>query len=158
MFIDARWAWAWHAQILMWRASSHSQESDIDTKTAAKKRACRSLHSKKRAGRGCRQAGQLLLAPFLFSARLRGSESIERMFDPPRRRRQAGQGQSRSMSIKIKRGNYMRSHMKTLLVGAALIAMGGAALAHHSFAMFDQEHPIDLVGVVKDWKYKIGRA
>jgi hypothetical protein len=43
--------------------------------------------------------------------------------------------------------------MKTLLVGAALIAMGGAALAHHSFAMFDQEHPIELEGVVQEFKY-----
>ena len=48
--------------------------------------------------------------------------------------------------------------MKTLLVGAALVAMGGAALAHHSFAMFDQEHPIELSGVVKDWKYTAPHA
>jgi Family of unknown function (DUF6152) len=48
--------------------------------------------------------------------------------------------------------------MKTLLVGAALIAMGGMALAHHSFAMFDQEHPIELSGTVKDWKYTAPHA
>jgi hypothetical protein len=48
--------------------------------------------------------------------------------------------------------------MKTLLVGAALVAMGGVALAHHSFAMFDQEHPIELTGVVKDWKYTAPHA
>ena len=52
----------------------------------------------------------------------------------------------------------MKSHMKTLLVGAALVVMGGVALAHHSFAMFDQEHPIDLVGVVKEWKYTAPHA
>jgi Family of unknown function (DUF6152) len=52
----------------------------------------------------------------------------------------------------------MKSHVKTLLAGAALIAMGGMALAHHSFAMFDQEHPIDLVGVVKEWKYTAPHA
>jgi Family of unknown function (DUF6152) len=52
----------------------------------------------------------------------------------------------------------MKSHVKTLLVGAALMAMGGVALAHHSFAMFDQEHPIDLVGVVKEWKYTAPHA
>jgi len=52
----------------------------------------------------------------------------------------------------------MKSHVKALLVGAALVAMGGVALAHHSFAMFDQEHPIDLVGVVKDWKYTAPHA
>ncbi len=27
----------------------------------------------------------------------------------------------------------MKSHMKTLLVGAALVVMGGVALAHHSW-------------------------
>jgi hypothetical protein len=26
-------------------------------------------------------------------------------------------------------------------------------LAHHSFAMFDQEHPIDLEGTVRDFKF-----
>ena len=52
----------------------------------------------------------------------------------------------------------MKSHVKTLLVGAALLAMGGVAVAHHSFAMFDQEHPIELSGVVKDWKYTAPHA
>jgi Family of unknown function (DUF6152) len=47
----------------------------------------------------------------------------------------------------------MKSHLTTLLVSAALVAMGGAALAHHSFAMFDQEHPMEVSGVVKDFKY-----
>jgi hypothetical protein len=47
----------------------------------------------------------------------------------------------------------MKSYLKTILVSAALVAIGGAAMAHHSFAMFDQEHPIDLNGVVKEWKY-----
>lgn len=52
----------------------------------------------------------------------------------------------------------MTSQLKTLLAGAALVAMGGAAVAHHSFAMFDQEHPIDLVGTVKEWKYTAPHA
>jgi len=47
----------------------------------------------------------------------------------------------------------MKSHLTTILAGAALVAMGGAAMAHHSFAMFDQEHPMDLAGAVKEWKY-----
>jgi Family of unknown function (DUF6152) len=65
---------------------------------------------------------------------------------------------SGATSIKKQRGKWMKSHMKTLLVGAALLAMGGVALAHHSFAMFDQEHPIELNGVVKDWKYTAPHA
>jgi Family of unknown function (DUF6152) len=52
----------------------------------------------------------------------------------------------------------MKFQVKTLLAGAALMVMGGFALAHHSFAMFDQEHPIDLVGVVKEWKYTAPHA
>jgi len=47
----------------------------------------------------------------------------------------------------------MKSRLTTLLVSAAFLAIGGAAMAHHSFAMFDQEHPIDLTGTVKEWKY-----
>ena len=33
-----------------------------------------------------------------------------------------------------------------LLAGVALAISGGAVLAHHSFAMFDQEHPMELKG------------
>jgi hypothetical protein len=47
---------------------------------------------------------------------------------------------------------------KTLLVSAMQVATGGVAMAHHSFAMFDQEHPIQLTGVVKDWKYTAPHA
>jgi hypothetical protein len=40
-----------------------------------------------------------------------------------------------------------------LLAGVALIVAGGAALAHHSFAMFDQEHPMELQGTVTEFKF-----
>jgi hypothetical protein len=56
------------------------------------------------------------------------------------------------------RGKLMKFHVKTLVAGVALGAMGGVALAHHSFAMFDSEHPLDLVGVVKEWKYTAPHA
>jgi hypothetical protein len=52
----------------------------------------------------------------------------------------------------------MKSKLTTALLSAVFIVAGGAAMAHHSFAMFDQEHPIDLVGVVKDWKYTAPHA
>jgi hypothetical protein len=29
----------------------------------------------------------------------------------------------------------------------------GSAWAHHSFAMFDQEHPIEIAGTVKEFRY-----
>jgi len=38
-----------------------------------------------------------------------------------------------------------------LMVSAALAA--GAAKAHHSFAMFDQEHPIEISGTVVEFRY-----
>jgi len=47
----------------------------------------------------------------------------------------------------------MKSHLTAVLIGAELVGTSSAAMAHHSFAMFDQANPIDLVGVVKDWKY-----
>ena len=47
----------------------------------------------------------------------------------------------------------MKSHVKTLLVGAALLAMGGVALAHHSFAMFDREKTVTMAGIVKEYEW-----
>lgn len=44
-------------------------------------------------------------------------------------------------------------YLAPMFVSTALIAMVGAAAAHHSFAMFDQEHPLELSGVVKEFKY-----
>ena len=34
-----------------------------------------------------------------------------------------------------------------------MIVTGGAALAHHSFAMFDQENPLELEGSVQEFKF-----
>jgi len=47
----------------------------------------------------------------------------------------------------------MKSQVLALSVSAALLAMGGAALAHHSFAMFDAAHPIEISGTVKEFKF-----
>jgi hypothetical protein len=40
-----------------------------------------------------------------------------------------------------------------LTVCAAMFVAAGAAQAHHSFAMFDQEHPIELAGTVVEFRY-----
>jgi hypothetical protein len=40
-----------------------------------------------------------------------------------------------------------------MLAGLALAGATGAALAHHSFAMFDMEHPLELTGTVKEFKF-----
>jgi Family of unknown function (DUF6152) len=47
----------------------------------------------------------------------------------------------------------MKAYLTALLVGSSLVATSGAVLAHHSFAMFDQEHPIQLTGAVKEFRY-----
>jgi hypothetical protein len=50
-----------------------------------------------------------------------------------------------------KGGDIMR--LLALLLSGAFIATSGAASAHHSFAMFDQENPIELEGVVQEFKF-----
>jgi len=47
----------------------------------------------------------------------------------------------------------MAQELTSLLACAVLVATSGAAIAHHSFAMFDQENPIELVGTVQEFKY-----
>jgi Family of unknown function (DUF6152) len=66
----------------------------------------------------------------------------------------------RDATIKIKKpnqkaewGKHMRLASPLLLAGAALAAAGATAMAHHSFAMFDSEHPIQIAGTVQEFKY-----
>src|ERR1700730_5849659 len=40
-----------------------------------------------------------------------------------------------------------------LLVGGVMLAGADAALAHHSFAVFDIEHPLELQGTVQQFKF-----
>jgi hypothetical protein len=47
----------------------------------------------------------------------------------------------------------MRFYWASAVMVAALVAAGGGAMAHHSFAMFDSEHPIELVGTVQEFRY-----
>jgi len=47
----------------------------------------------------------------------------------------------------------MKSNITILLVSAALVAVSGAAMAHHSFAMFDAEKQVTLEGTVKDFQW-----
>jgi len=46
----------------------------------------------------------------------------------------------------------MRRKILAFFSGAFAVA-SGAAVAHHSFAMFDQANPIELDGVVQEFKY-----
>jgi Family of unknown function (DUF6152) len=40
-----------------------------------------------------------------------------------------------------------------LIVGIGLMATSDRAAAHHSVAMFDRQHPIELVGVVREFRF-----
>jgi len=47
----------------------------------------------------------------------------------------------------------MRRQVVALLASGVFVATAGAAMAHHSFAMFDQANPIELEGTVQEFKY-----
>ena len=47
----------------------------------------------------------------------------------------------------------MRLVLTSIFVAASLATVGGAAMAHHSFAMFASESPIEIAGTVVEFKY-----
>jgi hypothetical protein len=47
----------------------------------------------------------------------------------------------------------VKAKFAALIASIGLVATGGAAFGHHSVSMFDREHPIQLVGVVRDFKF-----
>jgi hypothetical protein len=47
----------------------------------------------------------------------------------------------------------MKRQLIGLAAGVAFAAASGAALAHHSFAMFDTDHPMELTGTVTEFKF-----
>jgi hypothetical protein len=49
--------------------------------------------------------------------------------------------------------DIMRLQWAALLATGAFVATSAATMAHHSFAMFDQEHPIEIVGTVTEFRY-----
>jgi hypothetical protein len=50
-------------------------------------------------------------------------------------------------------GKSMVRKLGALLISGVFVGIAGSATAHHSFAMFDQENPIEIVGVVQEFKY-----
>jgi hypothetical protein len=47
----------------------------------------------------------------------------------------------------------MRRQVAGLVVSFAFLAPGGSGLAHHSFAMFDQDNLVELEGIVQEFKF-----
>jgi Family of unknown function (DUF6152) len=54
---------------------------------------------------------------------------------------------------KGERARRMKSQFAALVAGAALLAAGAPASAHHSFAMFDNLHPKEISGTVKEFRF-----
>jgi hypothetical protein len=52
-------------------------------------------------------------------------------------------------------GENMKPQLAALLLSGAFITPGGTTLAHHSFAMFDAAHPIEISGTVKEFNFII---
>jgi hypothetical protein len=47
----------------------------------------------------------------------------------------------------------VRPQPAAAVLSGILLAAGNAALAHHSFAVFDIEHPLELQGTVQQFKF-----
>ena len=47
----------------------------------------------------------------------------------------------------------MKRQLVAWMAGVAFVASGGAALAHHSFAMFDADQKMTLAGTVKEFQW-----
>jgi hypothetical protein len=43
--------------------------------------------------------------------------------------------------------------LQVLLVGVVFLALGPTAKSHHSFAIFDQAHPVELIGTVEEFRF-----
>jgi hypothetical protein len=60
-------------------------------------------------------------------------------------------GERRNMKLHNSAG--WRSLSLRLLAAGALAGAAASATAHHSFAMFDAQHPVQLEGTVKTWEF-----
>jgi len=49
--------------------------------------------------------------------------------------------------------DFMKRHFIVALAGLATASMTVAAGAHHSIAVFDQAHPIEVVGTVQEFRF-----
>src|SRR5262249_32244745 len=47
----------------------------------------------------------------------------------------------------------LRAASAALMTATGLVATSGASMGHHSLVMYDREHPIELVGTVREFKF-----
>src|SRR6266851_3735585 len=116
-------------------APSQSRQSDICWRKAANEAGCAESPALKKR-QNAPSAGVAFFRRFFLAGR--SLLGLLRIVAP-----RPGRYESNKMST---RGKCMKVYLAALLVGGSVVATSGAVLAHHSFAMFDQEHPIQLVG------------
>jgi Family of unknown function (DUF6152) len=49
--------------------------------------------------------------------------------------------------------DLLRAACATLIAATDVAATGGVASGHHSLVMYDREHPIELAGIVREFKF-----
>src|SRR5215475_3433675 len=47
----------------------------------------------------------------------------------------------------------LKTFSNAVLAGALLLSLHPTTQAHHSFAIFDQTHPIELIGTVEEFRF-----
>jgi len=60
---------------------------------------------------------------------------------------------SRHQRSLLREGAQVMRLPSIALLASLALAAAGEARAHHSFAMFDTEHPIELLGTVKEFRF-----
>jgi Family of unknown function (DUF6152) len=65
---------------------------------------------------------------------------------PPRRNDRVNNSRSA-------RNRPLKATFVVAIAGIGLVATSAVAVGHHSVAMFDREHPVELVGVVREFKF-----
>jgi Family of unknown function (DUF6152) len=64
----------------------------------------------------------------------------------------AGRNGARS-GLRSLRHGLLRATFAVLTFAIGCVAAGSVAMAHHSVTMFDREHPIQLIGAVREFKF-----
>jgi len=73
---------------------------------------------------------------------------------PPTRHRPPPPGRNRALSgLRSLRSGLSRATFAALTFAIGLVGASGVAVGHHSVTMFDREHPIQLIGAVREFKF-----
>jgi hypothetical protein len=96
---------------------------------------------------GGRRRTRLLRHPMELATRFLPSASSAR-HRPPTPGQNGAPGSSRSAMDRL-----LRATFAVLTFGIGLAGVSSPVAGHHSLAMFDREHPIQLIGIVREFKF-----